>query len=268
MDLRYLALPTTPMNIGASARHVQLGYARVAGGTTRADLAMVGLSTYRPLSAGTGVTFGAFYDRLSFSGRPGPDVLEPSFGAPPGLPERVAVDVTGVDGSGYHAGLFAAWARRFDGGTRAQFGLALERLSVARYSIGFDTTDLRANFHGSVDYAGTYDIVTPFAGYEWRRRPFGRWTGMAHAIASVPLPRVGFRGRLTGPGFDIDGDTDAAGNGVHIPDAYLGLGYVLEHASSGFRIDLGATLYSYLLEPVGHSQIDSPIYLTVSRSFD
>ena len=76
--------------------------------------------------------------------------------------------------------------------------------------------DDRATYHviegpsggatGFVDYSATYAYFTPFAGFAVVRT-FGAWNLVPHALFAIPIPRRGVQGRITGPGFDLSGDT-------------------------------------------------------------
>ena len=74
-----------------------------------------------------------------------------------------------------------------------------------------------------------------------------------------PLPRRGFHGRVSGPGFDIENDTDAVGYGKHIPDPFAGIGFTIESREHGWRLDIGASLWHYLAEGHIHKGIEQPI---------
>lgn len=268
MDFRYLAFPKVNGDEKSGSPTVQTGYASIAGGSMKVDLTMLGLSWTRTLTEFSLLTLGVFYDRLAFTRNQPFDRLKPTFGRPDILPEITDIDVSSVKGSGYHAGLSLAWVKQTQNNAFLHFGIALERLLIRQFKVSFSTNGLDTDIDGAVDYAGTYDMITPYVQYQWPARHWSRkWVSGAHVIASLPLPRVGFKGRLTGPDFDIDSDTNAVGNGVHIPDAYLGLGYSFTHIPTRISIDLGASLYSYILEPVGHEDIESPLLITVSRNF-
>ena len=43
----------------------------------------------------------------------------------------------------------------------------------------------------------------------------GDWAWTPHALFAMPFPRRGVKGRITGDGFDIHGDTADAGAGKH-----------------------------------------------------
>jgi hypothetical protein len=194
--------------------------------------------------------------------------MAPSFGRAAQLPQQFDVQVDSVSGSGNHFGLSLAYAQGLSGGARVQAGLALERLDVREYRVAFRTLDLAQNFDGAVDYSGIYNIVTPFAIYESLRRPLtAGWSGGWSATIAWPLPRRGFIGRLTGLGIDFQGSTASAGNGKHIPDPFLGLGYTFEHKATGLQVDLGATLFSYVVEPLGHRKIDQSLFINLSLPF-
>lgn len=268
MDLRYLAFPKSQQGIEDNGPSIQLGYARLSGRSMAAEVSMLAISKSIKVVSGTQFMAGAFFDRLTFSHNQQTDILRPTFGKPADLPDETPVDISDVNGSGYHAGLSLSWVRQTTRGSTYQFGMAIEQLVINQFKVSFRTSDLANNITGSVDYAGTYTMLTPFLMYEGKSRFWTpEWRSTFHAIATLPLPRVGFKGHLQGPNFDIDSDSDAIGNGTHIPDAYLGLGYSIEHVRTGLSLDMGATLYSYVLEPVGHKDIAPPVFITLSKRF-
>ena len=63
--------------------------------------------------------------------------------------------------------------------------------------------------------------------------------------------------RLTGPGFDLQGDTDAAGHGKHFGDPSLALGIDATYEPWGLSVDLGSTLSQATLERLVHAGIDA-----------
>jgi hypothetical protein len=268
MNLRYLSFPKSPCALDKPERRAEPGYGSISSERMTNQVAMLSLSQYFPLADTGGIAFGFFYDHFSFSGTTGAAILAPSFGAPDYLPESFVVNVNSVSGTGYHAGLSGAYVSQLKHGARFQVGLSVERLDVGEYRVAFSTVDLASNFDGAVDYAGVYNILAPFASYEGKRKNvLTHWIAGPHAIVAWPLPRTGFKGRFTGPGFDIQSDTDANGIGKHIPDPYVGLGYFLEHRRSGVRVDIGASLYHYVVEPLLHTGIDPIVSVNVSVAF-
>ncbi len=265
MDFRYSSLPRAPDDMSRSERRFSLGYGEVAGEQMRNRLPMFTVSQYRPVSDRAGWLFSLFYDRFDFSGSKGESVFNPTFGRPAGVPESFPVTVDDVSGSGYHAGGSVAYAFATRHSGTVALGLALSRLQVDRYRVDFTNRDAGNGFAGFVDYAGRYDAFAPYISWQGLGREIGsNWSGSPSVIFALPLPRTGFKGRLFGPNFDIQGDTDTAGNGAHIPDAYFGIGYAIEHRPSGVRIDLGATLFSWLVEPLVHRNIDTVLFLNLS----
>lgn len=152
---------------------------------------------------------------------------------------------------------------RRDSNHRLQLGLGLQQLNISCFDVEFRTQGLSSDFDGKFDYAGVYNAVTPFFSYEWApgSGPFD-WIGQTRLIGAIPLPRTGFKERFIGAGVDT---SSAAGR--HIPDAFLGFGYSLEHPVSNWRIDVGAMLYSLVVEPLGHSDIETALSISLSKSW-
>lgn len=107
---------------------------------------------------------------MTFSQNQQTDILKPTFGKPVDLPDEKPVDILDVNGSGYHAGLSLSWVRQTTRGSTYQFGMAIEQLIINQFKVSFRTSDLANNITGSVDYAGTYTMLTPFLMYEGKSR--------------------------------------------------------------------------------------------------
>ena len=265
MDLRYESHPKTPIDLTKREMRVDAGYGNVGGNKMVNELAMIGFSEYFPLENQHGLMLDIFYDQFGFSGSRGAAYLTPSFGKPDYLPNQFDVNVNNVSGDGFHAGISATYVIGFDSGARLQTGLLIEKLDIGKYQVQFSTTNLVADFDGFVDYAASYSSYTPFVVYEGKHRThWSNWTSGPSAVFALPLPRKGFAGRFSGADFDYQNDTSALGNGKHIPDGYFGVGYFLESNKTGLRIDIGASLFSYLSEPKGHRGVTAPLLLNVS----
>src|SRR4029079_172809 len=102
----------------------------------------------------------------------------------------------------------------------------------------------------------------PYLGYRREHALGERWQLAPRLSGALPFPRRGFAGRISGPRFDLAGDSEKADHGVHVGDGYLGIGVTLEHRPSGFGIDLGATLFHFGAERVIHKGIDRPLLLS------
>ena len=260
MDARYLAFPQIPASTTASETRLQPGYSYLSAGVMDVSVPMISAQHYQPLHGGWGLLFSGFYSRLSFSGSGGSATEEVTFVKSPRFDGVFDVDVNSVSGSGNHYGASAAITHASSGGRSWQAGVAVERLDVSEFAVDFDS----AGFSGRLDYAGQYNMITPYGSLQWLRSGNGGFYHTARVIAAWPLPREGFKGRISGDNLDLSGDTSSAGFGSHIPDPYLGFGYTLEHKNSGWRVDLGATLNFLALESVVHKGIDLPVYLNVS----
>lgn len=272
MDTRALAFPTTPVDIQSSEARVQLGYGSFDAGRLNNTVPMLGAQFFTPFNDTWGLIAGAFYDRYQFSGSRGNAKGEVLTVNAPEVPEKFDVDITDVSGSGRYSGVSMALTFSpedpngvSEGLWRWQAGLAYADIDVNKFAVDFNTTSLANNFSGRFDYAGHYRINTVFFGVEMTPQQLGaKFSYSPHVIVVRNSPRVGFQGRFSGPGFDYSGNTQSNHGGKHIPDNYMGVGVNIEHSPSGLRMDLGATLYTYLVEPAGHNGISTPIFLSVS----
>jgi len=268
MDIRYQSFPKIPDDWTSPSKWIQIGAGEVSGGKMTSRFPMIAVNIYRPSDPNSGWLFSLFYENYQFSGRNGATLLRPSFGSPNYLPTEFEVDVNNINGSGYHFGGSVSYAFNWSWGGKIQLGIALEQLKIDHFKVEFNSIGLPVNFAGSVDYASTYNVFTPFVSYQFDSQQLSEnWRGSASFILTLPGPRRGFKGRFEGPGFDIDSDTDAIGGGKHIPDKYLGFSYLVVHRPSGITMNIGGSLYSFLLEPLAHKDTDAPLFLTLSKTF-
>jgi len=265
MDARYQTFPQAPADLSRSETRLQLGYAHVDAGRLQNDVPLLGLQYFYPWQEKWSLLGGVFWDEYQIGGSHGRDEAAPLYGVTPGLPSSFAVDITDISGSASHYGISLAANYRYDQRWNLQAGVALERLDVHRFRVSFTTVDLQNNFAGQLNYDGAYNMLTPFCAAEWKPNFASKYfTSTLRTLFAFPLPRVGFKGGISGPDFNVSGDTDAAGHGSHIPDPFLGVGFTLEHKASGVRVDLGAPIYSRIYQPVVHKGIKNPLTLGVS----
>ena len=268
MDFRYSSLPQVPLDDKDPEWRVQGGLGSEAGGLMHADVATLSLQYYQPINRDSGFTFSVFYDPFRISGDNGPAVVEPSFATLTNSPQRINASVTSIEGNGFHVGVSGSYLFLRDNGASWQIGALLETIKAQKFVIQFDSVGLASNYSGELNYTSTYNALTPYVNYEFapNNLAFG-FVGNLKATFAWPLPRVGFKGSISGPGFELSGDTDKAGNGTHIPDIFFGLGYSIEHPSTGWRFDVGTLAYLYVVEPRAHDQIDPPIFLSIAKAF-
>jgi hypothetical protein len=62
-------------------------------------------------------------------------------------------------------------------------------------------------------------------------------------------------GRVTGPGFDLSGDTETHGAGKHFGDPSITLGLDVTYEPWNLTLDAGSALSQALLEPLVHEGI-------------
>lgn len=265
MDARALAFPITPADIQSAETRLQLGYGSNDAGKLHNTVPMFGAQYFLPLNKTWGLIAGAFYDRYQFSGKTGNAIGQVLVANVPQLPGKFNLAITDVSGSGNYGGASFALTYTPESLWRWQFGVAQSNLNIKKFKVDFYTIDLNNNFRGSFDYASHYHInsffvraaITP-------RHLIDNFTYSPHVIIVHNAPRIGFQGRVIGPDFDYSGNTETNNNGKHIPDDYLGIGVNFEHQASGIRMDLGALLYTYALEPSAHEGIKAPIFVTIS----
>ena len=82
----------------------------------------------------------------------------------------------------------------------------------------------------------------------------------------MPLPRRAMVGRITGPGFDLSGNTAADGAGKHFGDPAVSLGFDVTYLPWDLSVDVGASVGQALLEPIAHRGVTTNWALDVRWS--
>ena len=273
MDDRYAALPLGTSGPGAaeSPWQVQAGFLQIAAGDLELAGPMLAVSRTFPLSSHWQVALFGFLDDLSFDGATTTRPLAPLFSNDIPLALPADAQYQNFAGSAVDIGFGAVFRRHSDtpwlGSHVWLAGLLVQRMALRDYSADYLLlSGPDAGIAGTVDYSADYDHVTPIAGLELHRE-YASWSFRPRILVALPLPRRPVAGRMTGPGFDISGDTDAAGHGVHFGDPSLTLGFGITYEPYGLTIDLGSTVTQALLEPVIHKGIDRNWMLSLEATF-
>jgi hypothetical protein len=109
---------------------------------------------------------------------------------------------------------------------------------------------------GTIDFNADYAHFAPLLGLELPR-VWTRWAIAPHALIAWPLPRRGFVGHITGPGFDLHGDTANVGNGKHFGDPSVTLGLNVTYLPANLTLDVGTLVTQRLVEPLVHQGIET-----------
>ncbi len=257
MDDRFAALPLAAApGEGRWQPVVTLGYA-----STRADYQelsgpLFGVGAGYRLSPNRSLAAFGFFDQLDIGGKAAVDDLIPLFAndIPLDLPENAAFGPP--RGEARHLGLGAAFTWR-RGASTWSVGAIWSQLEARDFTASYRLLGgADAGVSGVLDHSASYSFLSPFA--RWRTSvPLGSRFALApQVVVVVPLPRRGFAGRISGPGFAVAGDTSGAGHGVHVGDSYVGFGCEVEHLASHLSLELGAGLYQPLYERLVHAGLE------------
>lgn len=260
MDGRLLSLPldyadNLPRDgwsgdVGALAERIESGNVRLSGPG-------VGLGLRRQLSRSWAVLGAAYFDHLAFSGDIENRPVAPIFSA--SFPVSLPADATLSNQRGNMDQLGAGLAMRYQPEGRrysVTFGALRQRVKLDGYRVDYRlTSGPSAGTSGTLDYSANYAYWIPFATFEWRITR-ADWQFSPRFTAGFPQPQQGWRGRITGPGFDIAGDTDAIGRGKHMGDPFAGFGFGITYAPWNLTMDAGASLNQMLLEQRIHEGVD------------
>jgi hypothetical protein len=210
----------------------------------------------------------AFYDSLELRGSQEDRDLQTSFAPSTPLTRPVAARFDGLDGSTSDLGIGVNLAWRLEEGWLGQHewigGVLWQNVELHDYRFDYVIqAGSQAGTSGTIDFDAQYNHVVPFAGLALPRK-HGNWETNAHALVALPLPRRGIVGHITGPGFDIHGDTADVGNGKHFGDPSVTFGYTVTYRPAHLSVDLGTLATQALLESRVHRGIDRNIVLSFS----
>jgi hypothetical protein len=265
MDNRFAALPIWgPIgNHERSAWHVEVNaaYARTEVDALTSDGPMFAVGVGRQLEGGTHVTAFGFFDDLQLTSGVEHRPLAVLFARDVPLILPAEAEFTDLAGTEHDVGFGIAMRRSAETRILHSFewtaGLLWQQITLRDYQFNYRVLDgPDAGTTGTIGYDATYSYLTTFAGIAWPHSR-GSWGFTPHFQVAVPLPRYGVRGSITGPGFDLSGDTDSADNGKHFGDPSLTVGLDIAYRPWNMALDVGTTLSQRLLEPVINKGINS-----------
>jgi hypothetical protein len=274
MDNRYATLPV--WHGGANGADDKRFVAQGAYSFTNASALQIrgpllSIGSHWNLRHAWQLTLFGFYDTLQLAATRETRDLQTLFAPSTPIDRPVAAEFTNLDGTMTDIGAGVSFARAFDSrwfGEHRWLGGALwQRVTLDDCRFDYRlTAGPQSGLAGTIDFDATYVHVAPFIGFE-QPRDHGRWATSLHVLAVYPLPRRGIVGHITGPGFDIRGDTAKAGSGKHFGDPSLTVGYALIYKPAHLSIDLGTLVSQVLLEPYVHRGIDRDLVLSFAIGF-
>jgi hypothetical protein len=277
MDNRFASLPLwnvcdagTNDSDGEFCFGMNAGYARTHSGTLSIDGPMIALSASRPLGKQYRLTGFLFFDELSLAGGVEHRPLEVLFANPP-LTLPAEAEFTGLDGEARDVGFGLAlngvahlgWFPWFEWSA----GLMWQRFRLSDYRFNYLITGgPDGGTSGTLDYSATYTHHSPFVGAAWPRAR-GVWHYAPHVQVAVPRPRRGVVGRITGPGFDLSGNTEDNAGRAPFGDPSLTIGFNVTYEPWHLTVDLGSTITQALIEPRIHEGVQHDLMLSANWTF-
>ena len=275
MDNRYATLPLwSQRNAGTDSRGqfaAQVAYAQTQTGALTIDGPMISFGASRQLAGDWRITGFGFFDDLSLSSGIDHRPLEVGFatGVPLALP--AAAEFSGLAGTARSTGLGFAVRQATEmwpwHSCEWTAGVLWHRVELRNYS--FDFLILKGADSGAtgiVDYSATYSHIAPFAGIAWPRQ-YENWGLAPHVQFVLPLPRRGVVGHITGPGYDLQGDTGKTGVGKPFGDPSVTLGFDITYRPWNLTVDIGSVVSQALVEPFIHEGIESNWLISASWNY-
>src|SRR5436190_10288384 len=278
MDNRYASLPlwgTCDNYVGDERENqdaardkfcfgMNAGYSRTHTGTLSIDGPMFSSNVTRTVNEKLRFTGFAFFDDFALPGGTDRLPLEPGFASPP-LSLPAEAQFSGLDGTGHDAGIGLAlngdahwrWLPWFEWSA----GLMWQQVKLSDYRFDYLITGgPDAGTAGTLDYSATYSYVVPFLGAAWPRTR-GVWRYVPHVQFAAPLPAAPIQGRITGPGFDLAGETGAIG------DTSVTIGFNVTYEPWDLTVDIGTTITQALLEPLIHEGVNHNLMISAFWAF-
>jgi hypothetical protein len=275
MDNRYASLPLWDScdqdrhADGTFCFGINAGYARTHSGTLSFDGPMLSLSAARPLGEHHRLTGFVFFDDFALASGVEQRPLDTLFADVP-LALPVAAQFTGLDGKAHDVGLGVAlngsahwrWLPWFEWSA----GVMWQQFKLSDYRFDYLITEgPDRGTTGTIDYSSSYSHISPLVGAAWPRA-HGVWRFAPHVQIAVPLPRRGVAGRITGPGFDLSGNT--ADNGAApFGDPSVTIGFNVTYTPWDLTVDLGSTITQALVEPHIHEGVQHNVMLAAYWTF-
>jgi hypothetical protein len=269
MDDRYASLPLWS-GCDDTCFSAVVSYAQSHSGTLSIAGPMLSLGVSKPIGETLRLSAFAFFDDFALRSGVEHRPLEVTFASPPlALPSEA--EFTGLDGDARDTGIGIAlngtahwrWLSSFEWSA----GLMWQQFHLNDYRFDYrvlEGPDTGAT--GLLDYSSTYSHISPFVGAAWPRS-HGVWHYTPHLQAAWPLPRRGIAGHITGPGFDLTGNTDEHGN-TPFGDPSLTIGFNVTYEPWDLTVDIGTTISQVLLEPLIHEGVSQNLMISTSWNFD
>jgi hypothetical protein len=275
MDNRYATLPLWSQSSAEANAYwqftTQFAHAKTKTGELAIDGPMISMGASRLVGADWKITGFAFLDDLNLSSGIDHRPLQVGFARDVPLALPVAAEFTDLSGSARSSGLGFAVRHASDlwllHSCEWTAGVLWHRVELRDYALDFrilEGPDSGAT--GVVDYSATYSHIAPFAGIAWPRK-YGDWGLTPHVQAVLPLPRRGVAGHITGPGYDISGDTDKNRGETPFGDPSVTLGLDITYRPWNLTVDIGSAVSQALLEPIIHRGIESNWLISTSWTF-
>ena len=271
MDNRYAGLPLAMRSTSKGRLLFQAGFSSTTSSRLHLSGSQISLGYHFPFRKHSGLEFIGFVDTLAFSGGDVTLPFDVLFTNEISLSLPASADYGRLKGNMVHWGIGAFVDRDMSlpwmGRVHASYGVIAELLRLEDYRIDYRiSSGDSTGASGFADYSATYRFLTPMLQLS-RSKKYGDWRVTPKMTIALPLPRAGVAGRITGPGFDISGNTAKNGKGKHYGDFSLTLGLVTTYQPWHLSVDLGSLLTQALLEPVIHKGIEKNLILTFSWGF-
>jgi hypothetical protein len=270
MDNRYATLPIWSADQQDTGNTVELqaAFSTLGSGNLEVSGPMFSVGLRKNVSSEWSVGGFVFDDPLRVHSNHEDRPLQTLFAPSTPIARPVDAHFSNLDGTATDlgAGFFVSQERHGNrlGDYAWLAGVLWQRVSLNDFRLDYEiAAGPSIGTTGQIDFDNTYTHVVPFVGIEIPRQR-GAWLWNAHALYAMPLPRRGVVGHITGPGFDIHGDTQDVGAGKHFGDPSLTVGFTFTYAPAHLSVDVGALVSQALIEQWVHRGIERNFVISVS----
>jgi len=272
MDNRYATLPVWNHDLRDEKKSVKIelqgAMSSLGSGNLNVSGPMLSLGLHRDLSRDWSISGFVFDDPLRLHAVHDQRPLQTLFAPSTPFTRPVDAHFSNLDGSLTDSGAGIALGQQRQAKLLGEYmwiaGVLWQRVDLQNFRLDYEiAAGPSLGTTGQIDFDNTYSQVVPFVGIQWPRQR-GNWLWNAHALYAMPLPRRGVVGHITGPGFDIHGDTEDVGSGKHFGDPSLAVGLTFTYAPAHLSVDIGTLVSQALMEQWIHRGIERNYVLSVS----
>lgn len=130
------------------------------------------------------------------------------------------------------------------------------------------TSGTSTGSQGDLDLNGEYSFVMPFFAAHWFFPVRENWLLVPSVRFAKALESVGQKGRMTGPGFDVSGNSEATGYTDANFDLWLvSPGFTISYRPWNLSSNVGASLFRYMMPGLTSDGVNKTVLFSLAWSW-